>query len=90
MSAQRASMHDFIEQLMRETPRELHPSANQIIHEYFCDMKSAVDDPAEVWRPAQLVRDKVALELGFLAFGPALKSGKSKLAAQKLVEQTDG
>lgn len=67
MSAQRATMHDFIEQLMRETPRELHPAADQIIHEYFCGRKNAVDHAAEVWRLAQLVRDKVALELGFLA-----------------------
>ena len=50
MTAQLATMHDFIVKLMREVPRDIHPSAQQIIHEYYCEMRDAVDDPVEVWR----------------------------------------
>jgi hypothetical protein len=61
------TMRDFIERLHLETPPYIHPSALCIIHEHFCEMRESFENPAHVAALMAKVRDKVALELRFLA-----------------------
>jgi hypothetical protein len=57
-------MHDFIEALRIRVPRDdIHPMALQFIHEDFCEMCNAVDDPARVMQLVAKVRHRIVDEL---------------------------
>jgi hypothetical protein len=67
MSASLTGMHDFVEALRRQVPRDIHPSASEAIRWYFADMRDAVEDPAEVLRLTAKVCDCVVQELNWCA-----------------------
>jgi hypothetical protein len=66
MSASLTNMRDFIETFRVRVP-SVHPCGDDAIHEYFSDMRNAVDDPVEVMRLMDLVRSRTTQELRFLA-----------------------
>ncbi len=65
MSATRTDMHGFIEALAQRVPRQLHPLAQQSVHQCFTLMHEAADcgDHAEVIRLLRLAHAKIADEL---------------------------
>lgn len=67
MSASLTGMHDFIEALHRQVPRDIHPSAREAIRWYFADMRDAVDDPATVLRISRKICRRVVQELRWAA-----------------------
>ena len=60
-----------------EVPSPLHPSADQIMGEYFLEMRSAAyrDNAAEILRLAALICDRVVRELN--RYGASLKSSRT-------------
>jgi hypothetical protein len=59
-------MRDFIEALRRHVP-PIHPCGEEHVHSCLCQMRSAVDNPAEVVCLAAEVRNRVVWELLFEA-----------------------
>ena len=67
MSAELASMHDFILAIERETPRGLHPCTDAVLGEYFSEMRTRVDDFAAVHALTGKICHRVVQELEFAA-----------------------
>jgi hypothetical protein len=63
MSASATSMYEFIETARHRMPRRLHPCGDQAIHEYFSEMREAVDDPPRVLELIRRACNRVAQEL---------------------------
>ncbi len=63
MSASATDMFDFIDELRRRVPRDIHPMAQALIDEDIGAMRDAADDPARVLQLIAKVRERVIDEL---------------------------
>jgi hypothetical protein len=66
MSATAIGMHDFIEALRLHIP-PIHPCGEEAVSSCLCQMRDAIDNPAEVVRLAAKIRNRVVQELLFEA-----------------------
>ena len=63
MSAALTNMREFIEAAQLRVPRDIHPMSLAFIHENFCAMRDAADDPRRVMQLLAKVGQRIAREL---------------------------
>ena len=75
----RRSLPDLIEAWRKRVPSIMHPYGQEVVHDHLCQMRRAVDSPAEFARLAAMLRERVVGELCWEAL-KAKTAGNHKLA----------